>query len=58
MGWDSVARGLVQLAGLDHPPVRFAAGRDAVQTFETKARTLLAQAEAHRELSSSLDYES
>src|ERR1700722_943541 len=53
-----LARGLVQLAALEHPPVRFAAGRDAVQTFETKARTLLAQAEAHRELSSSLDYES
>jgi NAD(P)-dependent dehydrogenase (short-subunit alcohol dehydrogenase family) len=53
-----LARGLVQLAGLEHPPARFAAGGDAVQTFETKGKTLLAQAEAHRELSSSLDYES
>jgi NAD(P)-dependent dehydrogenase (short-subunit alcohol dehydrogenase family) len=53
-----LARGLVQLAGLQHPPARFAAGRDALQTFETKGKTLLAQAEAHRELSSSLDYES
>lgn len=31
-------------------------GADAVQTFETKAKTLLAQALAHRELSSSLSY--
>jgi hypothetical protein len=52
-----LARGLVQLAGLEHPPARFAAGGDAVQTFETKGKALLAQADAHRELSSSLDYE-
>jgi NAD(P)-dependent dehydrogenase (short-subunit alcohol dehydrogenase family) len=52
-----LARGLVQLAGLAHPPARFAAGGDAVQTFETKGKALIAQADAHRELSSSLDYE-
>jgi NAD(P)-dependent dehydrogenase (short-subunit alcohol dehydrogenase family) len=33
---------------------RFAAGADAVQTFETKAKALLAQANAHHELSTSL----
>ena len=32
----------------------WAAGTDAVQTLEQKARTLLGQADAHRELSSSL----
>ena len=49
-----LAAALVQLAGLDEPPLRFAAGADAVETFERKARTLLAQADAHRELSSAL----
>jgi hypothetical protein len=36
------------------PPARFAAGADALQTFEAKAGALLAQANAYRELSSSL----
>ncbi|KLU24738.1 oxidoreductase [Caballeronia mineralivorans PML1(12)] len=49
-----LAIAIVQLAGLDEPPTRFAAGADAVQTFEAKGKTLLAQAEAHRKLSSSL----
>jgi NAD(P)-dependent dehydrogenase (short-subunit alcohol dehydrogenase family) len=49
-----LATALVQLAALGEPPARFAAGADAVQTFEAKAKTLLAQADAHRELSSSL----
>jgi NAD(P)-dependent dehydrogenase (short-subunit alcohol dehydrogenase family) len=52
-----LAKAIVQLAGLKEPPARFAAGADAVQTFETKANTLLAQAKAHRDLSSSLGYE-
>jgi NAD(P)-dependent dehydrogenase (short-subunit alcohol dehydrogenase family) len=52
-----LARALVQLAALEEPPVRFAAGADAVATFETKARTLLAQADAHRELSSNLAHD-
>ena len=38
------------------PPTRFAAGADAVQTFEAKANALLTQAEAHRGLSTSLAY--
>ena len=41
-------------SGLKEPPARFAAGADAVQTFEAKANTLLAQAHAYRELSASL----
>ena len=49
-----LAAALVELAGLEEPPARFAAGADAVQTFEAKAKTLLAQADAHRALSSSL----
>lgn len=49
-----LAAALVRLAALDQPPVRFAAGADAVGVFEQKANDLLAQANAHRELSSSL----
>jgi NAD(P)-dependent dehydrogenase (short-subunit alcohol dehydrogenase family) len=49
-----LAAALVQLAALDEPPLRFAAGADAVQAFEAKARTLLEQAGAYRDLSSSL----
>src|SRR4029079_12438922 len=49
-----LAGALVQLAELEEPPVRFAAGADAVELFETKAQPLLAQADAHRELSTSL----
>ena len=49
-----LARALVELAAHDEPPVRFAAGTDAVATFEQKANDLLTQANAHRELSTSL----
>lgn len=49
-----LAKALVTLVGLKEPPARFAAGADAVETFEAKAKTLLAQAQAHRELSASL----
>jgi len=49
-----LADALVHLAGLKEPPARFAAGADAVQTFETKANALLTQAKAYRDLSSSL----
>lgn len=52
-----LADALVRVVALDKPPVRFAAGADAVDTFERKARTLLAQADAHRELSSSLAHD-
>jgi len=51
-----LADALVKLVALKEPPARFAAGADAMQTFETKANTLLAQGHAHRELSSSLAY--
>jgi len=52
-----LANALVRLAALAEPPSRFAAGADAVQTFEAKANSLLAQANAHRDLSSSLSYD-
>jgi NAD(P)-dependent dehydrogenase (short-subunit alcohol dehydrogenase family) len=52
-----LADALVQLVALDEPPLRFAAGADAVELFETKARTLLDQANAHRGLSSSLAHD-
>jgi hypothetical protein len=45
------------VAALEEPPARFAAGVDAVATFEQKASELLAQADAHRELSVSLAYD-
>jgi NAD(P)-dependent dehydrogenase (short-subunit alcohol dehydrogenase family) len=49
-----LANALVQLASKDEPPLRFAAGADAVGTFEQKAKDLLAQADAYRDLSASL----
>ena len=52
-----LADALVKLVALKEPPTRFAAGADAVQTFEAKAKTLLAQAQAQTELSSSLAYD-
>lgn len=51
-----LAEALVQLARHDDPPARFAAGTDAIQVFEAKANTLLAQVAAHRGLSSSLGF--
>jgi len=52
-----LARAVVMLAALDDPPTRFAAGADAVQTFEAKANALLTQARAHDRLSASLAYD-
>src|SRR5215216_236934 len=51
------ANALVQLAGQEEPPLRWVAGADAVATAEQKARDLLAQADAYRELSSSLAHD-
>jgi NAD(P)-dependent dehydrogenase (short-subunit alcohol dehydrogenase family) len=52
-----LAAALVELTGLDELPLRWAAGADAVETVEHKARTMLAQVDAHRELSSSLAHD-
>jgi NAD(P)-dependent dehydrogenase (short-subunit alcohol dehydrogenase family) len=67
-GWESMngkqggdpaklARALVQLAGLDEPPLRFAAGADAVGVFERKAQALIDAANAHTELSTNLAFD-
>ena len=52
-----LARALVHRAGQDEPPLRWVAGADAVATVEQKAHDLLAQADAHRKLSSSLAHD-
>lgn len=52
-----LAKALIQLASQDEPPQRWAAGADAVETLEQKAQRLLAQADAYRELSSSLAHD-
>jgi NAD(P)-dependent dehydrogenase (short-subunit alcohol dehydrogenase family) len=52
-----LASALITLVALKEPPARFAAGADAVQAFEAKANTLLAQARTHYELSTSLALE-
>jgi NAD(P)-dependent dehydrogenase (short-subunit alcohol dehydrogenase family) len=52
-----LARALIQLASQDEPPLRWVAGADAVQAIEQKAKDLLAQADAYRELSSSLAHD-
>lgn len=52
-----LARALIQLINQDEPPLRWAAGADAVGTLEQKARDLLDHADAYRELSSSLSFD-
>jgi NAD(P)-dependent dehydrogenase (short-subunit alcohol dehydrogenase family) len=49
-----LANALVQLASQDEPPLRWVAGADAIATVEHKAKEMLAQADAYRELSSNL----
>jgi NAD(P)-dependent dehydrogenase (short-subunit alcohol dehydrogenase family) len=52
-----LARALVELAESAQPPLRWVAGADVVEGVEEKARLLLAQVDAHRELSTSLAHE-
>jgi NAD(P)-dependent dehydrogenase (short-subunit alcohol dehydrogenase family) len=52
-----LAKALIQLASQDETPLRWAAGADAVKELERKAQLLLAQADAYRELSSSLSHD-
>ena len=52
-----LAAALVKLASQDKPPVRWVAGADAVDTVEQKGKDLIAQADAYREISSSLDHD-
>jgi len=52
-----LANGLVQLASQDEPPLRWVAGADAMKAVEQKAKDLLAQVDAYRELSSNLAHD-
>jgi NAD(P)-dependent dehydrogenase (short-subunit alcohol dehydrogenase family) len=52
-----LATALLQLIGSGEPPLRWAAGADAVGVLEQKANTLLTQADAYRALSSSLAHD-
>ena len=52
-----LAAALITIATEEQPPLRWLAGADAVRTAEDKARLLLEQANAYRELSSSLAHD-
>ena len=52
-----LARALVELADSTEPPLRWPAGEDVVEGVEDKARLLLAQVDAHRELSTNLAHD-
>jgi NAD(P)-dependent dehydrogenase (short-subunit alcohol dehydrogenase family) len=52
-----LAAALIDLADQDDPPQRWVAGADAVEAVEEKAKTMLSQVEAHRDLSSSLAHD-
>jgi NAD(P)-dependent dehydrogenase (short-subunit alcohol dehydrogenase family) len=49
-----LAKALLTVVDQEHPPLRWVAGADAVATVEQKANELLAQVDAHRDLSSLL----
>jgi NAD(P)-dependent dehydrogenase (short-subunit alcohol dehydrogenase family) len=52
-----LAAALVQIVDQEDPPLRWVAGADAVAIVERKARDLLAQVDAHRDLSTSLAHD-
>ncbi|MEU0644423.1 SDR family oxidoreductase [Streptomyces umbrinus] len=52
-----LARALLTIADRAEPPLRFVAGADAIEGVEAKARELLAQAQASRELGGDLAYD-
>jgi NAD(P)-dependent dehydrogenase (short-subunit alcohol dehydrogenase family) len=52
-----LAKALVTIAAEEKPPLRFLAGADAVDTAEQVSSTLHEQANAYRELSSSMEFE-
>jgi hypothetical protein len=49
-----LAKALITLVRQEQPPLRWVAGADAVATVEQKAKELLAQVDARRDLSTSL----
>ena len=52
-----LAEALTELVHRDEQPLRFPAGADAVDTFERRAKALLAEADANRDLSSNLAHD-
>ncbi|MET9501981.1 SDR family NAD(P)-dependent oxidoreductase [Streptomyces sp. NPDC006622] len=52
-----LARALLTVVGQEQPPVRFVAGADAIEGVTAKARELLAQVEASRELGGNLGHD-
>ncbi|MFE2484780.1 SDR family oxidoreductase [Streptomyces mirabilis] len=52
-----LARALLAIAEQDRPLLRFVAGADAIEGVEAKAKELLAQAQASRELGGNLAYD-
>jgi NAD(P)-dependent dehydrogenase (short-subunit alcohol dehydrogenase family) len=52
-----LARALLTIASQEPPPRRFIAGADAIATTEQKIADLQAQIAAHRDLSTSLDFD-
>ncbi|WP_326665338.1 SDR family NAD(P)-dependent oxidoreductase [Streptomyces sp. NBC_00385] len=52
-----LADALLTLAGQAQPPARFVAGADAIETVAAKAKDLLAEAEASRELGGDLAHD-
>ena len=52
-----LAQALIMIADQDKPPLRWVAGADAVTTAEQKAKDLLAQIDAYRDLSTNLAYD-
>lgn len=48
---------LIQITAMAEPPLRWVAGVDAFEGTEGKARELLAQVDAHRNLSSNLAHD-
>jgi NAD(P)-dependent dehydrogenase (short-subunit alcohol dehydrogenase family) len=52
-----LAQALLAVASQDEPPLRFVAGADAIEAVEAKAKQLLAQADASRNLGGDLAYD-
>lgn len=52
-----LAHALLTIAGQEKPPLRFVAGADAIEGVEAKAKELLAQAQASRELGGNLAHD-
>jgi NAD(P)-dependent dehydrogenase (short-subunit alcohol dehydrogenase family) len=51
------AAALVQIVDQEQPPLRWVAGADAIAAVEQKAKDLVAQADAYRDLSTSLAFD-